>query len=87
MLPPENAHENKEPNYAGPDDVEVFEGEEGWMFETDLEGVKEHIKTFPFLAQDPAAFTELFRELENMLPGGKLVQGWWPAKIILATRR
>jgi len=87
LLPPEDAHRNTEPNYTGPDDVEIFEDEEGWSFETDLDGVKEHIGSFPFVTEDPAAFTELFRELEDLLGDGRLVQGYWPAKVILATRR
>lgn len=86
LLPPEEAHRNKEPNYTGPDDVEVFEDEQGWNFETDLEGVKEHIGSFPFIEADPTAFTDLFKELE-VLVGQKKVQGYWPAKVILATRR
>ena len=86
LLPPEEAHRNTESNYTGPDDIEVFENEDGWSFETDLDGVKEHIGSFPFLMEDPAAFTELFRELEDLLGDGRLVQGYWPAEIILATR-
>ncbi|TVY84602.1 Methyltransferase ptaH [Lachnellula suecica] len=86
LLPPEDAHLNTEPNYTGSDDVEVFEDEEGWSFETDLEGVKEHMCSFPFVAENLEAFTELFLELENLLQDGRLVRGYWPAKIILATR-
>ncbi|KUI60116.1 hypothetical protein VP1G_07325 [Cytospora mali] len=87
LLPPEEAHRNMEPDYSGPDDVEIIEDEEGWSFETDLDGVKEHINSFPFVAGHPEALADLFRELEDMLGDGRLVQGYWPAKIILATRR
>lgn len=87
LLPPEYAGKNTEPNYTGPDDVEIFDDEDGWSFETDLDGVKEHIGSFPFVESDPAAFTELFGELDDLLGDGRLVQGYWPAKVILATRR
>ncbi|ORY69638.1 S-adenosyl-L-methionine-dependent methyltransferase [Pseudomassariella vexata] len=87
ILPPEEAYRNTEPDYTGPEDVEVFEDEEGWGFEMDLDGVKEHIGSFPFVAENTAAFTEMFRELEDLLRDGKLVRGYWPAKVILATRR
>lgn len=87
LLPPEDAHRNKEPNYTGPNDIEIFEDEDGWSFETDLKGVREHFDSFPFVSQAPEVFTKLFQDLENMLGDGRLVQGYWPAKIILATRR
>ncbi|KAH8597595.1 S-adenosyl-L-methionine-dependent methyltransferase [Bisporella sp. PMI_857] len=87
LLPPEEAHRNKEPNYTGPDDIEIFEDEEGWSFETDLEGVRGHIESFPYVAADPEAFTKLFQELEELLDDGKTIRGYWPAKVILATRR
>ncbi|KAL5316087.1 hypothetical protein ACEPPN_016964 [Leptodophora sp. 'Broadleaf-Isolate-01'] len=86
LLPPEEAYRNKEPNYTGPDDVEIFEDEKGWDFEIDLEGVKEHIGSFPYVKVDPTAFTGFFRELEELV-GNKKVKGYWPAKVILATRR
>ncbi|KAG9229996.1 S-adenosyl-L-methionine-dependent methyltransferase [Amylocarpus encephaloides] len=86
LLPPEEAHRNQEPNYTGPDDVDIFEDEKGWDFATDLEGIKEHIGSFPFVDADPTAFTDLFQELEELV-GHQRVQGYWPAKIILATRR
>jgi SAM-dependent methyltransferase len=87
LLPPEEAHKHAEPNYTGPDDDSTFEDEEGWSFEADLEGVKEHMNSFPFLAQNPDAFTDLFLELDRLLGDGGSVRGYWPAKIILATRR
>ena len=87
MLPPEAAHKNVEPNNTGPDDVELFEEEEGWSFETDLDGVKEHILSFPFIANEASEFAELFRDLDELLRDGRVVRGYWPAKIVLATRR
>ncbi|KAI2613406.1 S-adenosyl-L-methionine-dependent methyltransferase [Hypoxylon sp. NC1633] len=87
LVPPETEHMVREPNYTGPDDVEIFENEEGWSFDADLEGVKEHILAFPFVSENPAAFKDMFQELEDMLADGRVVQGYWPAKIILATRR
>ena len=87
MLPPEHAHRYKEPNFTGPDDVEIFEDEEGWSFETDMNGVKEHMNSFPFVSEHLTALAELFRELEDLLGDGRKVQGYFPAKIVLATRR
>lgn len=86
MLPPEERHRNAEPSYVGVDDVEVFEEDEAWNFEMDLDGVKEHFGSFPFISQFPEAFTELYRELEEMKEKGPF-KGWYPVTIILATRR
>ena len=55
LLPPEEAHRNTEPNYTGPEDVEIYEDEEGWSFESGLAGVKEHFGWFPFVSQFPDA--------------------------------
>ncbi|MCJ1399416.1 hypothetical protein MMC11_002618 [Xylographa trunciseda] len=87
MLPPEEAGRNTEPSYTGPGDVEVHEDEEGWSFETDLAGVKEHFGSFPFVSQFPDAFTDLYRELDDLLVDGRPVEGYVPVKVILATRR
>ncbi|KAL9111226.1 MAG: hypothetical protein Q9227_004304 [Pyrenula ochraceoflavens] len=86
-LPPEDAHKNKEPDYTGPNDVEAFEDEEGWSFETDLDGVKEHMNTFPFIADHTADLAELFQELQELIEDSRTVRGYFPAKVILATRR
>ncbi|KAL1983763.1 hypothetical protein VTN96DRAFT_9935 [Rasamsonia emersonii] len=75
-----------EPLHTGANDVEVFEREEGWSFVTDLEGVREHVASFPFVREDTAAFAELWREMEDVIKD-QPVKGHWPAKIILATRR
>ncbi|KAK3291282.1 S-adenosyl-L-methionine-dependent methyltransferase [Chaetomium fimeti] len=85
MLPPEEAHRNTEPDYAGPDDVEVHETDEGWDFEADLAGVKEHFNSFPFISQFPDAFKDLYEELEVMAERAPF-QGYYPVKIILGTR-
>jgi hypothetical protein len=87
MLPPEEAHRDTEPNYTGPDDVEVHADEDGWSFETDLAGLKEHFASFPFVSQFPDAFEDLYRELDHLLEDRRPVQGYFPVKIILATRR
>ncbi|KAI0192438.1 hypothetical protein F4808DRAFT_453492 [Astrocystis sublimbata] len=87
LIPPEEQHMNAEPDYVGPNDVEIYEDEEGWSFTADLEGVKEHINSFPFVSEDPSAFATLFGELEEIMGDGKVVQGYWPATVILATRR
>ncbi|KAK3382220.1 S-adenosyl-L-methionine-dependent methyltransferase, partial [Lasiosphaeria ovina] len=87
MLPPEEAHRAAaEPSYAGPADVDVREDEPGWSFETDLAGVREHFGSFPFISQFPDAFAGLYAELDALLAGGKRVEGYFPVKIILATR-
>lgn len=87
LLPPEDFHRNSEIKHTGIDDEEIFEDEEGWGFETALKGVKEHMCSFPFIAENLEACEELFAELETLLGDGRLVQGYWPAKIMLATRR
>lgn len=87
MLPPEEAHRDTTPNYTGPDDVEIYADDDGWNFETDLAGLKEHFATFPFISQFPDAFTDLYQELDDVLKDGRPVQGYFPVKIILATRR
>nr|UIK22905.1 methyltransferase protein [Trichoderma rhododendri] len=87
ILPPEEAHRNKEPIYTGPDDEVIYEEEEGWGFEKDLEGVKEHICSFPFVAENLDKFAHLFVELDNLLGDGRVVRGYFPAQVILATRR
>lgn len=56
-------------------------------FETNLDGVKERFASIPFSAEDPAAFTELWRELERLVGDERPIMGYWPAKVILATRR
>ncbi len=75
-----------EPLHTGANDIEVTEREEGWSFVTDLDGVREHILSFPFAREDPEAFAELWREMEDVI-NDRPVKGHWPAKIILATRR
>lgn len=87
MLPPEAAHRNVEPDHTGLDDIESHEDDDGWSFTTDLEGVKEHIASFPFLATDVEAFTDLFKELEMYFNDHERARGYFPVKIILATRR
>ena len=87
LVPPEDAHRNTEIDHAGVDDEVIFEDDEGWGFETDLNGVKEHMCSFPFIADNLDAYKELFAELETLLKNGRSVRGCWPAKLILATRR
>lgn len=75
-----------EPLHIGVNDVEVFEKEEGWAFVMDLDGLREHVESFPFAKADPVAFAELWREMEDVVKN-RPVKGYWPAKIILATRQ
>jgi hypothetical protein len=85
LLPPEV--EATEPNYTGPGDVEVWEEEEGWSVKTDLDGITSHFASFPFSTLDPSSYKELWEELGQLLKGGRLVEAYFPATIILATRR
>lgn len=87
LVPPEARLGCVEPDYTGPDDVDIDQDEDGWSFNAGLEGVKEHILSFPFVSQDPQAFASLFEELDEAMADGKVVQGYWPATVILATRR
>ena len=87
LLPPELAGDFDEPVYTGPNDVEVFENEEGWSFDWTLEGFKEHFGSFPHSKEDPAAFVELWNELDELLKNKSRLDGVFPAKLILATRR
>ncbi|KAK3680674.1 S-adenosyl-L-methionine-dependent methyltransferase [Podospora appendiculata] len=87
MLPPEEAHRDVEGSFTGQGDVEVWEEEmDGWSFETDLEGVKEHFGSFPFVSKFPEALRGLFEELEGLRGQGPF-GGYFPVTIILATRR
>ncbi|EED18960.1 conserved hypothetical protein [Talaromyces stipitatus ATCC 10500] len=86
MLPPEFAHRNTEPNYSEGDN-EMDEDMDGWTFETDLAGVKEHFGSFPFISRFPDAFTDLYKELDELLADGRTVEGYFPVTIILATRK
>jgi SAM-dependent methyltransferase len=86
MLPPEEAYRNTEPTHVGQDDEIVFQDEDGWGFEMDLEGIKEHMRSFPFVADYAEAFTQFITELEDLLGDRMRVRGVFPAQIILATR-
>ncbi|OKL55328.1 hypothetical protein UA08_09369 [Talaromyces atroroseus] len=86
MLPPEFAHKNTEPDYSVGDN-EINEHMNGWAFKTDLAGVKEHFGSFPFISRFPGAFTDLYKELDELLADGKTVEGYFPVTIILATRK
>lgn len=85
MLPPEFADRYSEPKYGAGDD-EKDENMDGWKFQTDLAGVKEHFGSFPFISRFPDAFTDLYTELDELLGDGGTVDGFFPVAIILATR-
>ena len=74
-----------EPLHMGANDIEVTEREEGWNFVMDLDGVREHLLSFPFAREEPGIFAELWREIEDVVKD-RCVKGHWPAQIILATR-
>jgi SAM-dependent methyltransferase len=81
-LPPELQVD--EPLCKGANDIEVYEKEKGWDFVTNLDGIREHIESFPF-GRDFEVFADLWREMEEAVTD-RPVKGHWPAKIILATR-
>ncbi|KAF2111969.1 S-adenosyl-L-methionine-dependent methyltransferase [Lophiotrema nucula] len=87
MLPPDFAQANNEPNHIGTQDKISITEEDGWSFEMDLDGVKEHMLSFPFVADYKSSFTDLFAELDHLLSGGAKASGVFPARVILATRR
>lgn len=87
MVPPEEAHRIREPDRCGAQDVETFERDEGWFFEADWQGVKEHMESFPYLNLEDDESARLKVELESLVRSRGTVRGHWPANIILATRR
>ncbi|KIW05306.1 uncharacterized protein PV09_03831 [Verruconis gallopava] len=87
LLPPEHAEKFDEPMYTGPNDVETFVKEDGWSFDWTVEEFKEHFESFPHSKIDPEAFTELWAELNELLKTGSRLDGVFPAKLIIATRR
>lgn len=87
LLPPERQGEVSEPLYTGESDVETFENEDGWRFSWTLEEFKEHFGSFPHAKEEPQAFTELWKEIDALTADGARLEGVFPAKLILATRR
>ena len=87
LLPPEEKDQVSEPSYTGLNDVEVFEDDDGWAIRTNLDGVKSHFASFPFSTLDPPAYAELWVELAELLKDGRVVEAYFPSKIILATRK
>lgn len=67
--------------------METYESDDEWKFKIDLDGIKEHVGSFPYSVREPAAFTELWTEVEDILRNRKSVDGVWPVTLILATRR
>lgn len=86
VLPPEDASRDTQPSYIGPEDVLLYENEDGWKFEAGLAGVKAHFGSFPFVSQFPNAFEDFYRELDTLMVDGRIVKGCFPVMIILATR-
>ncbi|KAI1328252.1 S-adenosyl-L-methionine-dependent methyltransferase [Xylariaceae sp. FL0255] len=87
FLPPDLPYKSTEPLYTGPDDAESFEDEDGWSFKTDLAGVKDHMCSFPPISDHISSFDDEFKQLERLIGEDTVVRGYWPAKVILATRR
>ncbi|KAK4962447.1 hypothetical protein LTR10_000073 [Elasticomyces elasticus] len=88
MVPPDLAEAGKyERSSAGPNDVHCVEEMQGWAFETDLQGIKDQLASLAFPKEEPAAFDGLWREMEEVMKDGRRVKGWWPSRLILATRK
>ncbi|KXL50314.1 hypothetical protein M433DRAFT_432498 [Acidomyces richmondensis BFW] len=88
LLPPELVDQVlQEPSRVGSHDEITFEQDASWKFRTNLNGIWQHFQTFAFSQEDPNAFTELWKEMEMEMKDGREVEGWWPANVILATRR
>ena len=83
VLPPEEACFVTEPDFTGAHDEQIHTTEDGWSFEWGLAEVKEHFSSFPFVSQFPDAFKDLHQELDGLQGPFK---GYFPVKIILATR-
>ena len=79
-LPPEI--EVVQPVCTGVDDFNISESEAGWSFVTNLDGIREHIESFPFGREVP---DDLWQEMKQATRE-QAIKGHWPAKIILATR-
>ncbi|KAK5654607.1 hypothetical protein OQA88_7237 [Cercophora sp. LCS_1] len=84
LLPPGEARTERD--YTGEADEVVWEDEEGWSVQTDLEGVKRHFASFPFSKIEPEGYVSLWEEFESVL-AGRTVEAYFPSKIILATRK
>jgi hypothetical protein len=87
LLPPERQSEVSEPNYTGPSDEETFQNDGGWRFSWTLEEFKEHFGSFPHAKDNLQDFAKLWDEIDALLGSGARLEGVFPAKLILATRR
>ena len=86
MVPPEERHRVVMERCLGPDDVETKAVDEDWSFEWELAGVKENFGSFPLVSESHSAYANLYRELDEIMAGGRRVKGVFPVNLILATR-
>ncbi|KAG6016314.1 hypothetical protein E4U43_003923 [Claviceps pusilla] len=84
-LPPEMEVAQRDPSYVGANDVLVHEEEDGWSFVMDIGQIRAHVESFPFGKDVASVLGPLWREMEDAVQGRR-IGGYWPAKIILATR-
>ena len=70
-----------------PDDQIIESDDSDWYTDFDLQHLRDEFDTLPFAALEPTAFDSLWAEMENIMRGGRIVRGFWPARIILATRK
>lgn len=80
ILPPEETSRDTQPDYTGPEDIVLYEDEEGWTFEAGLACVKAHFGSFPFVSQFPGAFEDLYKDLEALMAHGRIAKGCFPAR-------
>ena len=64
----------------------VYENEPGWSFKADMQDLRNQFDTFPFAGHEPEKFAPLWQELEAIV-GSRTIEGTWPARFILATRK
>lgn len=69
-----------------PDEQIVHLDEPGWSFKVDMQGLRDSAASFPFAGMEPEAFESNWKELESIIGDGE-IDGYWPARLILATRR
>jgi trans-aconitate 3-methyltransferase len=70
---------------TGPNDQIISEIAPDWYFEADLAQLKVMFNTFPLSGHEEEV-NSLWREMESILDGGT-TKGYWPAGIVLATRK
>jgi len=79
--------ESPPPIRVGPNDEIITNHEPGWEFKTDIQGIRDQFNSMSFAASEPEAYVGIWREMEELIGDGREVEGWWPARVFLATRK